>query len=306
MAAKLVGVRAEAAPGEVVRLSDGRRLGYAERGAPGGYPVLDFHGNPGSRLSFWGSDDVIRDHGVRLIAVDRPGIGLSDPQPGRRVADWPGDVAQLADALGLERFAVVGHSVGGAYAAACAEALADRVSAAGLVSPIIPLDSPGAVDELGKPGQWLLARDRPRLLRVSIRTLFLLARIAPDLARRAFGAKSTPAEKRISSRPEVMARALASAREGTRQGALGLVEDMRAAMRPWGFDPARIEVPLTVWQGDQDSSIRESWGDWWARVVPGAVLVRCPGEGHLLIEERIGEILDAVVPAAAAGARDQV
>jgi pimeloyl-ACP methyl ester carboxylesterase len=291
---KLALVRADAAPGRVVRLRDGRRLGYAERGAPDGHPVLDFHGNPGSRLSFWGNDEVIGASGARLIAVDRPGIGLSDPQPGRRIVNWPADVAELADALGLDRFAVMGHSVGGAYAAACAEALPDRVAASGLVSPIIPLDSPQAVDELGKPGQWLLARDRPRLLRVSIRTLFLLARLTPNFSRRVFAAKSTPAEKAISSRPEVMRRALASARESTRQGAHGLVDDMRVAMRPWGFDPARIRVPVVIWQGDQDSSIRESWGEWWAEAVPGAELVRCPGEGHLLIEERMGEILETL------------
>ncbi len=274
-----------------MRLRDGRALGYSERGAAGGRPVLDFHGNPGSRLSFWGDDEVVREAGVRLIGVDRPGIGLSSPQHGRRIADWAADVEGLADALGLERFAVMGHSVGGAYAAACAYGLPERVTAAGLVSPIIPLDSPDAFDELGKPGQWLLARDRPRLMRVSIRTLFLLARIAPSFARRVFGSRSTPAERAISSRPEVMARALASARESTRQGARGLVDDMRAAIRPWGFDPSRIGVPVIVWQGDQDSSIIESWGDWWADAVPTATLIRCRGEGHLLIEERIGEIL---------------
>jgi pimeloyl-ACP methyl ester carboxylesterase len=274
-------------------------LGYAERGVSAGSPVLDFHGNPGSRLSFWGGDDVIRSSGVRLISVDRPGIGLSDPRPHRSVRDWSADVLQLAAVLGLERFAVLGHSVGGAYAAACAHDLPERVSAAALVSPIIPLDSPQAVDELGKPGQWLLARDRPRTLRVAIRALFLLARLAPSLARRVFGARSTPAEQAISSRPEVMRRALDSARESTRQGTRGLVDDMRAVMRPWGFDPAEIRVPVTIWQGDRDSSIREPWGDWWAERVPGAQLMRCAGEGHLLIEERIGDILDALVAAAA-------
>jgi pimeloyl-ACP methyl ester carboxylesterase len=295
--AKLAAVRAEPVLRGVVRLHDGRHLGFSERGAAGGRPVLDFHGNPGSRLSFWGEDEAIRGQDVRLIGVDRPGIGLSDPRPGRSVADWAADVEGLADGLGLERFAVMGHSVGGAYAAACALGLADRVTAAGLVSPIIPLDSPGAFDELGKPGQWLLARDRPRLMRVSIRALFLLARVAPGFARRVFGARSTPVEEAISWRPEVTARALASARESTRQGARGLVDDMRTAIRPWGFDPSRIEVPLFVWQGDQDSSIRESWGDWWAETVPGATLIRCRGEGHLLIEERIGEIVGTLASA---------
>ena len=287
----------ESAPGDVVRLRDGRRLGYSQRGERDGSPVLDFHGNPGSRLSFWGSDEAIRARGVRLISVDRPGIGLSDPRPGRRVADWPADIAELADALGLDGFAVMGHSVGGAYAAACACLLPERVGAAALVSPIIPLDSPQAFSELGKPGQWILARDRPRAMRVSIRTLFLLGRVAPNFARRVFGARSSAAEKAISSRPHVMTRALVSARESTRQGARGLVDDMRVAIRPWGFDPGRIAPPLTIWQGDQDSSIRASWGDWWAAAVPGAQLVHCPGEGHLLIEDRIGEILDVLVTA---------
>jgi pimeloyl-ACP methyl ester carboxylesterase len=284
-------VRADAVSQGVARLPDGRLLGYGERGSRDGRPVIDFHGNPGSRLSFWGSDDVIRAAGARLISVDRPGIGLSTPEPGRRVADWAADVEGLADALGIERFAVMGHSVGGAYAAACAHGLPERVTAAGLVSPIIPLDSPEAFGELGKPGQWLLARDRPRLMRVSIRTLFLLARVAPSFARRVFGSRTTPAERAISSRPDVVARALASARESTRQGARGLVDDMRAAIRPWGFDPSGIRVPVFVWQGDQDSSIVESWGDWWADAVPTATLIRCRGEGHLLIEERIGEIV---------------
>jgi pimeloyl-ACP methyl ester carboxylesterase len=290
-------VRAAAVRQGVARLLDGRLLGYGERGAAEGLPVLDFHGNPGSRLSFWGADDVIRQAGVRLISVDRPGIGLSSPRAGRRVADWAADVEGLADALGLGRFAVMGHSVGSAYAAACAHGLRERVTAAALVSPIIPLDSPGAFEELGKPGQWLLARDRPRTLRVSIRTLFLLARVAPSAARRVFGSRSTPAERAISSRPEVMARALASARESTRQGADGLVEDMRVAILPWGFDPAEIRTPLFVWQGDHDSSIAEAWGDWWAENVASATLIRCPGEGHLLIEERIGEILATLASA---------
>jgi pimeloyl-ACP methyl ester carboxylesterase len=278
----------------VVRLRDGRSLGYAERGIAGGPVVVDFHGNPGSRLSFWGEDDVIRASGIRLISVDRPGIGFSDHQAHRSVADWPSDVVQLADVLGLERFAVMGHSVGAAYAAVCAHQLPERITGAGLVSPIIPLDSPQAIDELGKPGQWLLARNRPSMLRVSIRVLFLLARLVPNAARVVFGANSTPEEKAISSRPDVMRRALASARESTRQGALGLVEDMRVVMRPWGFDPAEIRVPLLIWQGDRDSSIRESWGDWWADKVPGAQLIRCRGEGHLLIEDRMREILDAL------------
>jgi pimeloyl-ACP methyl ester carboxylesterase len=281
----------EPASGDVVRLPDGRRLGFVERGDPAGVPVFDFHGNPGSRLSFWGEEDAIRARGVRLIGVDRPGIGLSDPEPGRDVAGWAGDIKALAGALALERFAVLGHSVGGPYAAACAWALPERVTAAALVSPIVPLDDPVAMEELGKPRQWQMARDHPRVLALSLRALFLLARVSPSLAGRVFGARSSEVERAISSRPEVVQRALASASEAVRQGAGGLVEDMRVAMRPWGFRPAEIRTPLFVWLGDADSSIPFGWGKWWESEVPGARLISCPGEGHLLVEERIGEIV---------------
>jgi pimeloyl-ACP methyl ester carboxylesterase len=284
-----VSIRAEPPRGEVVRLPDGRRLGFVERGEPDGSPVFDFHGNPGSRLSFWGDEDVIRAAGVRLIGVDRPGIGLSDPEPGRDVAAWARDVAVLAGALGLDRFAVLGHSVGGPYAAACAWALPERVTAVALVSSIIPLDAPGAVDELGKPRQWRMARDHPRVLGFALRALFLLARVSPNLAGRVF--VSTEAERAISARPQVMRRALASAAEAVRQGGGGLVEDMRVAMRPWGFPPEEIRVPTFVWQGDADSSIPFRWGEWWEGAVPGARLIRGPGEGHLLVEERMEEVL---------------
>jgi pimeloyl-ACP methyl ester carboxylesterase len=129
------------------------------------------------------------------------------------------------------------------------------------------------------------------VLGFALRALFLLARVSPNLAGRLFGAQSTEAERAISARPQVMRRALASAAEAVRQGAGGLVEDMRVAMRPWGFAPEEIRVPTFVWQGDADSSIPFTWGEWWEGAVPGARMIRGLGEGHLLVDERIEEIL---------------
>jgi pimeloyl-ACP methyl ester carboxylesterase len=103
-----------------IRLRDGRRLGYAGWGDAGGQPLLYFHGWPGARVEGRLADEAARVRGVHLIGIDRPGMGLSDFQPRRTLVDWPDDVLQLAAALTLERFAVLGISDGGPYAAACA------------------------------------------------------------------------------------------------------------------------------------------------------------------------------------------
>src|SRR5581483_9655535 len=91
-------------------LADGRVLGYAEYGDPGGTPLVYLHGFPGSRIAGGVLDEAARAAGVRVLAPDRPGLGLSSPRPGRTLLDLADDVRELADALAIDRFAVVGES----------------------------------------------------------------------------------------------------------------------------------------------------------------------------------------------------
>ena len=124
-----------------LQLTDGRRLGWSESGDPSGTPVFFFHGFGTTRI-VCPPDEAALEHRIRLIAVDRPGIGLSDPQPGRSLLDWPSDVAELADHLGFARFSIVAWSGGGPYGLACGHALASRVDAVAAVSPAAPLAKP--------------------------------------------------------------------------------------------------------------------------------------------------------------------
>jgi len=130
-----------------IELCDGRLLGYTEYGAREGVPVLYFHGFPGSRLDFplFGDGDAAFETNARIIAVDRPGMGLSDFKRGRKMLDWPDDVTELADALQLDRFAVLGFSGGGPYAAACAFKMAGRLAATGIVCGMGLPDAPRMV-----------------------------------------------------------------------------------------------------------------------------------------------------------------
>src|SRR5512136_1888696 len=116
-----------------ITLHDGRTLAYAEYGDPHGKPVFFFHGSPGSRL-FTPPDEVTKHQHVRLICTDRPGYGASTFQLGRRLLDWPQDINDLAEALRIKKFYIVGHSGGGPYTLACAYALPDRILAAATLS----------------------------------------------------------------------------------------------------------------------------------------------------------------------------
>lgn len=156
---------------QTMKLPDGRLLGFAEYGAPEGDPVFLLHGTPGSHLWFAEDDPIAHEHGLRLIAVDRPGYGLSDPKKGRKILDFPADVAALADHLKLEKFAVLGTSGGSVYAAACGYALPERVQKVVMVSAVAPFEN-------GKPPKEMCAQNR---------TAFFLSAKLPLVARLMFG-----------------------------------------------------------------------------------------------------------------------
>ena len=274
-------------------LSDGRKLGYSEYGDPDGSPVVYFHGFPGSRLDWliFDGDDGGRRIGIRIIAVDRPGYGLSDPLPKRSLLDWPDDVGQLADSLGFDRFAVLGISGGGPFAAACAFKLSDRLSATGIVCGMGPADAPGARDGVS----WTLP-GKPGPIRRFI--IFMMA----------FGLRKDPDRflaQSLNEFPEVdqaylnqadhSDRFLSAMQEAFRNGRAGAVREAAILARPWGFQPEEIDGRIQFWHGDEDLNVPISVGRHLADRIPGAVGTFLPGEGHLTImANRIEEVLTSL------------
>jgi pimeloyl-ACP methyl ester carboxylesterase len=225
--------------GETIQLRDGRRLGYAELGDPGGHPLLYFHGFLGSRVEGRVGDEAAKATGVRVIALDRPGMGLSDFQPERSFLDWPEDVSQVADALGLERFAVLGISGGSPYAAVCAWTLPQRLTSAGIVSGISPLDVPGATHGMSRQNRLLLQKVGhlpvlPRLLMGMAAAQARRPDRAPEQGRRAFAAVDQP----YLDRPELREALAATLAEAFRRGGRGPAWELRLYTRPWRF-PSR-------------------------------------------------------------------
>src|SRR5689334_1291811 len=131
-----------------IRLRDGRTLGYAEYGAPEGLTVIYAHGGLSCRLDVASGAQAAQHAKIRLLAVDRPGIGLSDPKPGRTVVDWAADIAELKDQLRVDEFAAMGWSMGGQYALALGHALAPSVTRVAVIAGGLPLTEPGRFEQM--------------------------------------------------------------------------------------------------------------------------------------------------------------
>jgi len=280
----------------VMDLPDGRELAWLELGEASGPPVFVFHGTPGSRLQVSFDEEPIIAAGIRFIAPDRPGYGHSTFHRGRRLADWASDVSRLADHLEIDRFSVIGISGGGPHAAVCARLLADRVVSAGIVSGVAPLADPGAEE-----GMMGFNRFVTRLARTSMYLVyppFILSasvfRRWPELALRAASGQLPASDFEILNRPNVKRAFIEDYRRASSTSALAAAQDFALFARDWGFRLEDIDIPIDIWQGDDDRNVPISHGRLLAARISGSVLHECPGQGHMLVVDRLEEILRTV------------
>lgn len=283
--------------GSSLVLADGRRLGFAEYGDPSGRPVFHFHGSGGSRLDRPAREGVLCDAGIRFISVERPGHGLSDWQPHRRLVDWPQDVRQLADALGLAGFYVEGWSAGGPHALACALQLPDRVQAVALIASAAPMNRPGAFAGLPLPNLALAAAARwaPPLAGLFRRlTRHMLLR-SPAQASRRLMASIPGSDRAALYDADNLAIFVESVLEGFRPGWQGVAQDDVIVRRDWGFELGAIRVPIDIWQGESDVNVLPADARYLGRVLPRARSFFLPGEGHFFVLKRWGQVLSTLV-----------
>jgi pimeloyl-ACP methyl ester carboxylesterase len=278
-----------------VRAPDGRALTVIEDGDPDGAPVLHHHGTPGSGLLYpkWSADAA--EHEIRLIGYDRAGYGGSDRNPGRAVADVAADVAAISDALEIDRFATWGASGGGPHALACAALLGDRVVAAATIAGAAPSDA-ADLDFMAGMGEDNVEEFEAAFAGEDS--------LRPLLEAMAAGMLGATAEQLVDelrtllSPPDVAVVTgdladflLASIRAGVGDGVDGWIDDDLAFVKPWGFDPAAISVPLQVWQGVQDLMVPAAHGEWLASHLPGVDARISPEDGHLTLTElHLGEV----------------
>jgi pimeloyl-ACP methyl ester carboxylesterase len=276
---------------QTVEVADGRSVAYAEWGDVEGVPVIALHGTPGSRFGRPPDEDQIKKRGIHLLTYDRAGYGRSERHRGRRVVDCVGDVAAIADHLGIGEFATMGGSGGGPHVLAVAARLGDRVTRVQCDVGVAPyavddldfLDGmdPENVREFG----WALEGEERLMAELPKQARAMKFRVALDPARLLEGFELPAADVAILSDPRIHAIMRESVADMFVNGAWGWIDDDLAFTWPWGFDVAEIKVPVEIRFGVDDMLVPASHGRWLAGHVPGATTVVTTGGGHMTSPE---------------------
>jgi pimeloyl-ACP methyl ester carboxylesterase len=276
-----------------INLPDGRRLSFDEFGDRQGKPVFYFHGFPGSRLEAKLADGISRESKVRFIGIDRPGYGYSSFKPGRNFISWPDDVAELAEALRIDRFSILGVSGGGPYAAACACKMPDRLDAVGIICGMGPVDVPDLIR--GMP--WLyrqglrLAGRLPGITATLYPFLALFFRYYHERMLSILSGKVAGPDKIALKDEELIQVLSASFQEAFRSSLRGPATDVVLYSRPWGFALKDIYTTVHLWHGEKDRIVPSEMGRYIARSIPNCRATFYPDEGHFsIILNRIEEI----------------
>ena len=281
-------------------LPDGRSLAYDDVGDPRGWPVVYLHGTPDSRLARHPDDAVTAEAGVRLVAVDRPGAGDSDPHPAATLRSIGEDLRCLLDALDLDRSALLGWSAGGLFALAAASDLGERVLAVGLVGTLPPLEAyadPAVRDAL-RPARRhvvdlaaelsaseLAAELTPHLVPVPLTRELALEHVletAGEDGRRELAAVPGAAEQ------------LALALEASVRGGVGGVQHDLSLQFEAGLDLGAVRAPVRSFHGSRDGASPPEVGAWLASHLDACVLDLVPDGGHHLLFPRWRGILRAL------------
>ncbi len=284
--------------GQILHLSDGRRLSYTVTGPADGVPVIYCHGAIGTALGRAVDLEALTTRlGVRYVAPSRPGVGGSDACPGRTILDHAADIRELADALALARFSVVGVSAGGPYALAIAHELAPRVSRVAVCSSLSPLCAPHLTPGMQRRVRvagGLVERLPGACVALGDTVVPLIAR-HPGLLHRAIAAHAASCERRLLERPEERAAASTGFLDAARNGVRGMVEDYLIYSHDWGFWAAEVRSEVQLWHGLEDRLVPVEHALALAAALPRCRLFLDPDEGHHFFRAKLARILAVLI-----------
>ncbi len=282
-----------------VQVGRGRKLGVAEFGTPDGQAVVWLHGTPGARRQIpQEARRVADERGLRIVGIDRPGVGLSPAHQYRSVFDFTADLEHVVDKLGIDRFSTIGLSGGGPYALAAAAGLPDRVQSVGVLGGVVPSVGPDAPPDglvaFAKRFSSVLPWIRHPsgfLLTAAVRMAKPLGSPALDL----YARFSPPGDREVLGRPEIKEMFLDDLSRNGGRSMRAVVADGILFTRDWGFEPADIDAPVWWWHGDADNIVPLSHAESFLPHLRRGTLHVRPGESHLGGMGIAAEVLDSVM-----------
>ncbi|WP_279107307.1 alpha/beta fold hydrolase [Gordonia paraffinivorans] len=285
--------------GSIAVAGGDRRIGFAEYGSATGRAIVWLHGTPGARRQIpVEARGYAAERHVRLIGLDRPGVGSSTPHRYENVAAFAGDLEEVLEALGIEDFAVIGLSGGGPYTLGVAHAMPDRVVAAGILGGVAPTVGPdripGGAMTLGSfvaPAVDVAGPQIGRVISVALR----FARPIADPAIGIYGRFSPEADRELLARPEFRAMFLNDLLHGGRRAMEAPFADIVVFARDWGFRVHDVQVPVRWWHGDHDHIIPYEHGEHMVSLLPDVKLFSLPGESHLSTLHMATDIIDELL-----------
>jgi pimeloyl-ACP methyl ester carboxylesterase len=283
-----------------IAVGDDRQIGFAEFGDPQGRAVFWLHGTPGARRQIPMEARVYAERRqIRLIGINRPGIGSSTAHQYDTVFAFAEDLRTIADTLGIDKMEVIGLSGGGPYTLGCAAAMPDRVVAAGVIGGVAPtMGSDGiAGGVMGSVG----LRVAPLLqvaggpIGVVASALIRLIRPVGSPAVDLYGRVSPEADRGLLARPEIKAMFLDDLLNGSRKQMAAPFADVVVFARDWGFRLDEVKVPVRWWHGDHDHIVPFDHGLHVVAKLPDVEMYHLPGESHLAGLGRAEEILGTMI-----------
>jgi pimeloyl-ACP methyl ester carboxylesterase len=290
-----------------IAVRDGRRLGFAEFGSPHGPAIVWMHGTPGARRQIPVEARVYAERqGLRIIGIDRPGIGSSTPHVYESVMDWTVDLEMVAATLGIDRMHLIGLSGGGPYVLAAGAAMPHRVLGVAVLGGVAPTQGPdapsGGIVRLASHVAPLVSVARVPVgiaLTVALRLLAPLGGPALDL----YARLQPQGDRELLGRPEFKAMFLDDLLNGSRKQVTAPLADLILFSRHWGFEAADVKVPVRWWHGDADHIVPHRHGDHMVRLLPDATMRTIEGESHLSGLGLAEEILKTLMELQGAGPR---
>ena len=274
---------------QTITLADGRTLGFDDVGDPAGIPVLFVHGTPDSRRARHPDDGLAAEMGVRLVAVDRPGFGLSSPHRTATVGSFADDAIALADHLSIDRWRPFAWSAGSIYAVAVAARHPARVERVVVAAGLVPFEAyavPGILDH-ADGGRWMVAELGEELGPAGLAEA-AVEMIAPypcdeALAREHLLETADPARRAdLEAIPGALDVLVAGLVDSVAGGRDGLTRDLELQVEAPDVDWSAVAAPVHLVYGSRDSTTPPAFGEWWAERLRWAELEVIEDAGHLL------------------------